>query len=122
MAWKEKSTSIFLHKHPYASNLEDRWQMESPSLEIDNTTDLLEKSHAESLIQTPNSDNRAFYTLLEPPCYKRQGLGLWPSWVTTMCNILFQSPPSLLTQMALYISHDKNSSPPRKLPTIEQVK
>ncbi len=40
--------------------------MKSPTLEIDNTTDFLDKNNAESPIQTPNSDNRAFCTFSEP--------------------------------------------------------
>ena len=43
MAWKEKKYKNILHKHPYTSNLEDGWQMDSPTLEIDNITEILAK-------------------------------------------------------------------------------
>jgi len=40
--------------------------MESPDLEIDNTTDFLAKNPAEPPIQTPNSNKRALCTFSEP--------------------------------------------------------
>ncbi len=65
MAWKEKKYKKTLHKHPYTSNMEDRWKMESPTLETNNTTEFLTKYSVESHIWTPNSDNRAFCTFYE---------------------------------------------------------